>query len=98
MFTRTGTVWSQEAYIKASNTDVDDGFFMVALEGDTLVVGASYEDSAATGVNGNQADDSATGSGAVYVFSRANGMWSQIHKGFGGSKIYSNKKNENYIY
>jgi hypothetical protein len=31
-------------------------------------VGASLEDSATTGVNGNQADNSATNSGAAYVF------------------------------
>ena len=42
----------------------------MALSGDgqTLVVGARGEDSAATGVNGNQADNSADESGAVYVF------------------------------
>jgi hypothetical protein len=33
-----------------------------------VVIGAYREDSAATGVNGNQADNSATDSGAAYVF------------------------------
>jgi trimeric autotransporter adhesin len=35
---------------------------------DDLVVGADYEDSAATGVNGSQSDNSAEYSGAIYVF------------------------------
>ena len=39
----------------------------VALSGDTLAVGADGEDSAATGVNGDQADNSAPEAGAVYV-------------------------------
>jgi hypothetical protein len=78
VFTRTGGVWSQEAYLKASNTDVGDIFGVsVALSGDTLVVGALGEDSAATGVNGNQADNNAFDSGAVYVFTRTGGVWSQ---------------------
>ena len=80
VFTRTGGVWSQQAYLKASNTGAFDQFgTSVALSGDTLAVGADSEDSAATGVNGNQADNSAPGSGAVYLFTRnpATGVWSQ---------------------
>ena len=40
------------------------------LSGDsnTLAVGAQREDSSAIGINGNQADNSATDSGAVYVY------------------------------
>ena len=34
----------------------------------TLVVGAFGDASSATGIGGNQADDSATHAGAVYVF------------------------------
>ncbi len=62
------TTWAQEAYIKASNTDANDGLGRVALSGDTLVLGAFRESSAATGINGNQADNSAPSSGAVYIF------------------------------
>jgi len=40
----------------------------VSLSGDTLVVGAHGESSNATGVNGYQADNSASGSGAAYVY------------------------------
>jgi trimeric autotransporter adhesin len=69
VFRRSGTQWQQEAYIKASNTGANDLFGVsVALDGDTLAVGAMGEASAATGVNGNQADNSAPESGAVYIF------------------------------
>jgi len=72
-------VWSQQAYIKASNPGYTDWFgYSVALSGDTLAVGARHEDSAATGINGDQGDDSKLRSGAVYVFTRdASDSWSQ---------------------
>ncbi|MBL8694110.1 MAG: FG-GAP repeat protein [Planctomycetes bacterium] len=79
VFVRTGGVWSQQAYLKASNTGAGDLFgFSVAISGDTVVVGAPIEDSNATGANGNQADNSATDSGATYVFARSGGVWSQL--------------------
>jgi hypothetical protein len=71
-------VWTQEEYIKASNTDVDDRFgWAVCLDGDTLVVGAPTEDGGATGVNGNDANNGAKDAGAAYVFVRNAGVWSQ---------------------
>jgi HYR domain-containing protein/FG-GAP repeat protein len=78
VFVRTGTTWSQEAYLKASNTDALDGFGVsVAIFGNVVVVGASAEDSSATGVNGNQSDNSFLASGAAYVFVRNATSWSQ---------------------
>ncbi len=78
VFTRSGSVWNQQAYIKASNPDANDYFGVdVALSGDTLAVGASGEDSNATGINGNQANNSALYAGAVYVFTRTGTDWSQ---------------------
>ena len=78
VFRRTGSSWAQEAYIKASNTGAGDFFGMqVALSGDILAVGAMNERSAATGVNGDQADDSARRSGAVYMFRRTGSSWAQ---------------------
>ncbi|NCP78886.1 MAG: alpha/beta hydrolase, partial [Desulfuromonadales bacterium] len=78
VFTRSGGVWSQQAYLKASNTEAGDYFGnAVSLSGDTLVVGAYLEDSNAIGVDGNQADNSASDSGAVYVFTRNGTTWSQ---------------------
>jgi hypothetical protein len=71
VFTRTSNVWSQQAYVKASNTGASD-YFGVCVElsddGGTLAVGAPQEDGNATGINGNQDDNSAVQSGAVYVF------------------------------
>jgi HJR/Mrr/RecB family endonuclease len=80
VFTRAGTTWAQQAYIKASNTDAGDSFgcdVALSADGSTLAVGALNESSAATGVSGNQADNSAVGSGAVYVFTRAGTTWTQ---------------------
>ncbi len=78
VFVRAGGNWTQQAYLKASNTDEYDRFgCSVAVSGDTLVAGAKYEDSSATGVNGDQADNSAPESGAAYVFVRSGISWSQ---------------------
>lgn len=77
LFRRRDTGWVQEAYIKASNTQIEDSFGSVALDGDLLAVGATGEDSAATGVNGDQQDNGSQNSGAVYVFRRTGGRWSQ---------------------
>jgi hypothetical protein len=83
VFARTGAVWSQQAYLKASNTgeaeEGDQFGFSLALsdDGNTLAAGAISEDSADTRINGNQADNSASSAGAVYVFVRAGTRWSQ---------------------
>ncbi|MFT5353752.1 MAG: hypothetical protein ACI9KE_000952 [Polyangiales bacterium] len=78
VFQRTGTQWAQEAYLKASNTGESDSFgYTVSLSGDTLAVGAPSEDSLASGIGGDEDDDSALGSGAVYVFQRTGTTWSQ---------------------
>jgi hypothetical protein len=80
VFTRSAGVWSQQAYVKASNAGADDWFgwsVALAADGNTLAVGAPAEDSSATGINGNQADNSASNSGAVYVFTRSASVWSQ---------------------
>jgi hypothetical protein len=78
VFVRSGTTWTQQAYLKASNTNANDQFgWSVAASGDTVVVGANGEDSNATGVNGNQADNSANFAGAAYVFVRSGTTWSQ---------------------
>lgn len=78
VFVRTGTTWSQQAYLKASNTGPSDNFgWSVAASGDTILVSAYREDSIANGVNGDQADNSATDSGAAYVFVRSGTIWNQ---------------------
>lgn len=89
VFTRRGTTWSQQAYIKASNTgeagkgdefgDGDQFGFSLAIsdDGNTIAVGANAEDSVATGINGNQADNSKQSAGAVYVFAHTGDTWRQ---------------------
>jgi hypothetical protein len=80
VFTRTGATWAQQAYVKASNADAGDQFgWSVALsrDGSTLAVGAQGEASVATGINGNQEDNTAADAGAAYVFTRAGSTWTQ---------------------
>ena len=60
-------VRAQIAKLADSNGAADDAFGRsVAVDGDTMVVGA-YGD-----------DDAASGSGSVYVFTRQSGVWSQV--------------------
>ncbi len=69
--------WSEQAYLKASNVTAGDQFgHAVAISGDTIVIGARYEESADPS---NPADNSVLSSGAAYVFERdlANSTWSQ---------------------
>jgi len=69
---------AQQAYLKASNPEESDLFgTSVAVSGDTVVVGASAEASNASGVNGDLSDNSASASGASYVFVRNGTNWSQ---------------------
>jgi hypothetical protein len=79
VFARLGGAWSEQARLQASNADHGDSFGTVAVsaDGGTLAVGAPGEDSDAGGVGGDQADDTAHGSGAVYVFTRSGDVWSQ---------------------
>lgn len=89
VFTRNGATWSQQAYIKASNTgragegempgDGDQFGYSLAVSGDgnTLAVGAIAEDSAAQTINGDQKDDSQATAGAVYVYARTGTAWAQ---------------------
>ncbi|MCX6592519.1 MAG: hypothetical protein NTZ56_13435 [Acidobacteria bacterium] len=78
VFVRSGTTWTQQAYLKASNTRSGAYFGLpVAIDGNTIVVGSQYESSNATGVNGNQADTSASSAGAAYVFVRSGTTWTQ---------------------
>jgi hypothetical protein len=80
LFRFDGTSWSQQAYIKASNTEANDRFgFAVALsaDGNTLAVGAYGEDSGATGINGDQSNNSAHHAGAAYLFRFDGTSWAQ---------------------
>ena len=80
VWVRNGNAWTEQAFIKASNPDIEDWFGVrISLNGDgnTLLVGALNEDSSAKGINGNQADNSATEAGAAYLFTRTGSTWTQ---------------------
>jgi tartrate dehydratase beta subunit/fumarate hydratase class I family protein len=89
VFARRGAAWSQQAYIKASNTgeagtdgnfgDGDQFGFSMSLsdDGNTLAVGANAEDGSAKGINGDQNDNSMQSAGAVYVYVRSGTAWTQ---------------------
>ncbi len=81
-FRRTGSTWTQQAYLKASSTGADQFGGAVATTGTTAVVGAIFEDSNATGVNGNGADNSASNAGAAYVFDLT--AWTDLGSGLAG--------------
>jgi hypothetical protein len=80
IFVSSGTAWAQEARLEANNREVNDVFgyeIAIAADGNTLVVGAPDEDSGATVVDGDGADNSANSAGAAYVIARAGTAWMQ---------------------
>ena len=69
VFTRSGTSWSQQAKLVASDAQAGDEFGnAIAISGDTVVVGAYAEDTGGSGA------------GAAYVFTRSGTTWSQQAK------------------
>ena len=78
---RNGAIWAQEAYLKTSNSDMNDTFGRsTSISGNTIVVGVYLEDSNQTSItNGTLAslDNSKSQSGAGYVFNRVGVNWSQ---------------------
>jgi FG-GAP repeat protein len=70
VFVRSGGVWIQQQKLEASDAEAADTFgFSVAIDGETVVVGALDDDGAA---GSNQ--------GSAYVFVRSGGVWSQQQK------------------
>lgn len=69
VFTRSGSVWTEQAKLLPSDGTAGDLFgFPVVIEGDTVIAGASSKD-------GIGAD-----SGAAYVFTRTGTSWSEQAK------------------
>ncbi|MBK7976643.1 MAG: FG-GAP repeat protein [Deltaproteobacteria bacterium] len=69
VFTRSGTTWSQQAKLTASDAAANDSFGnSVSVYGNTAVIGAFGDD---TGVSNG---------GSAYVFTRSGSSWSQQAK------------------
>ena len=69
VFTRSGTSWSQQAKLNASDPNAYAGFGLsVGISGDSVIIGAW----------GN--DTTAAGAGAAYVFTRSGTSWSEEAK------------------
>lgn len=70
IFTRTGSTWTEQQKLNASDGAVGDHFseFAVALDGDTAIIGA-YMD-----------DDMGSASGSAYVFTRTGTTWTEVQK------------------
>lgn len=69
VFVRTGTSWSPQAYLKASNVGTSDNFGVsVSISGNSIVVGATGEDGDSNSINST---------GAAYVFTRSGTTWSE---------------------
>ena len=80
LFERDRTGWVQQAILEASNGETGDDFgaaLKLSADGGTLAVSAPLEDSAATGIDGDQANNSSIDSGAVYVFTFEGSAWTQ---------------------
>ena len=71
VFTRSWASWSEQAKLTASDADGGDFFgWSVAIDGDTAVIGARYDDD-----NGKNKK-----SGSAYVFTRSGTSWSEQQK------------------
>ena len=69
VYVKTGSTWTQQALLTASDAAAGDQFgFSVAIDGDTIVIGAVADD----GTFSNQ--------GSVYVFTRTGTVWTQEAK------------------
>jgi hypothetical protein len=80
VYARSGNTWVAQAYVKSSNPGASDYFgssTSLSADGAVLAVSAQGEASAASGIDGNQADNSLDQAGAVYLFTRAAGVWTQ---------------------
>lgn len=72
VFTRSGSTWSQQAKLSASDAQASDQFgseCSISDDGDYIVVGAPFED-------GGSGDPTAS-SGAAYIFNRSGSTWTQ---------------------
>ena len=75
IFKRNGTTWTQEAKIVASDRAIDDAFGnSISINGDYVVVGASYDSEDI--ISGN----TKRWAGSAYIFKRNGTSWTQEAK------------------
>ena len=78
IFKRTGTSWSKQAKLTASDAGTLDYFgYGISMYGNFVAVGAKYD------------DDAATNAGAVYIFKRSDTSWTQQLKVTGSNATTS---------
>ena len=76
VFTRSGSSWTHAAKLTAGDGASGDQFgWSVALDGDTALVGAVYDD-----VNANSVGGTWYAQGSAYVFIRSGTTWTQAAK------------------
>ena len=69
VFTRTGSTWTQQTKLLASDGAAGDAFgYTVSLDGDTALIAASLD------------DDNGESSGSAYVFTRTGTTWTEQAK------------------
>ena len=69
VYVRTGTIWTQQAKLTASDAAINDNFgWYVCFDDDTALITAIWD------------DDNGTDSGSAYVFTRTGTTWTQQAK------------------
>ncbi|MHA2714094.1 hypothetical protein ACXZ7B_05315 [Vibrio owensii] len=79
VFIHNGTTWTQDSYLKASNSDSEDQFghsVYVNSDGTVMAIGA-FNEASDSEINGNESDNSASGAGAAYLFYKSQAGWQQ---------------------
>lgn len=80
IYTLNAGTWQQQAIVQPNNADIGDTFgaaLRLSRDGTILAVSAPTEDSAASGINGDESDNSLFSAGAAYIFSLVDGNWQQ---------------------
>lgn len=71
LFIRDNAIWKQKSYIKSPNSESQDRFSRALgldASGESLIISAYKEASNAKNINGNQSNNEASASGAVYIY------------------------------
>src|SRR5210317_2340349 len=82
VFTRSGSTWTQQAIITASDAQANDNFgYSVSInsDGSYVVVGSAFEDTGGYNV------------GAAYIYSRSGSTWTQQTKLTASDASYNNR-------